>query len=135
MTAKTRRSARVASCLILSIAGHLFAATRIKARLLTPVSSYHSKTGDFVEALIVPPACPEPANPFPSESVVVGHVQSVHRVGLGVAHETARLRLEFSGLRFPDGETFAIESRLVGIDNARERVDRSGSIHGIRATD
>ena len=135
MPAKSRCCAWVASFLFLSGATHLPAATRIKARLLTPVSSYHSRTGDSVEALIVPPACPEPANAFPPETVVVGRIQSVHRVGLGVAHETARLRLEFSGLRFPDGETFAIESRLVGIDNARERVDRSGSIHGIRATD
>jgi hypothetical protein len=135
MPAKTRPSAWVASVLVLITALPLSAATRIKVRLLTPVSSYHSKAGDSVEALIVPAACPEPSHAFPSGSVVVGRVQNVHRVGLGVAHETARLRLQFSELRFPDGESFEIESRLVGIDNARERIDRSGSIHGIRATD
>jgi LssY C-terminus len=135
MTARTRRLVWVASLLLISGAVSLSAATRIKARLLTPVSSYRSKTGDSVEALVVPPACPQPVNAFPAQAVLVGRIQNVHRVGLGVAHETARLRLDFSRLRFPDGAGFEIQSRLAGVDNARERVDRNGSIHGIRATD
>ena len=135
MSARTCRLAWTASLLILSEAVPLSAVTRIKARLLTPVSTYRSKTGDSVEALVVPPACPEPLHAFPPQTVLAGHIQSVHRVGLGVAHETARLRLEFSELRLPDGSSFEIQSRLAGIDNARERVDHNGSIHGIRATD
>ena len=135
MSARTRRFVWAASFLIFSVAAPLSAATRIKARLLTPVSSYHSKTGDSVEALVVPPACPQPLHAFPPQAVLAGRVQSVHRVGLGVAHETARLRLQFSQLQFPDGASFEIQSRLAGVDNARERVDRNGSVHGIRATD
>lgn len=135
MSARTQRLVWVASLLILSGAGPLRAASRIKARLLTPVSSYHSKTGDPLEALVVPPACPDAVDGFPSQTVVAGRIQTVHRVGLGLAHETARLRLEFSQLQFPDGTSFPIQSRLTGIDNARERVDRKGAIHGIRATD
>jgi len=110
------------------------AATRLKARLLTPVSSYHSKAGDAIEALIVPPACPEPLHALPAGSVLRGYVKSVHRVGLGIAHETAGMRVDFSELQFPGGESHEISSRLAGIDNARERVDRRGAIHGIRAT-
>ena len=134
MLASCRRSARV--ILIAALLGtvSLSAATRLKARLLTPVSSYHSKPGDSIEALVVPPACPEPRDAFPPETVIVGRVQSVRRVGLGLAHETASLRLDFSGLRFADGKSVDVATHLVSIDNARERVDRNGTIHGIRAT-
>src|SRR5579864_5247508 len=105
MSASTRRLACVAYLVVVSGAVSASAATRIKARLLTPVSSYHSKAGDAVEALVVPPACPKLVGAFPPHTVLDGRIQNVHRVGLGVAHETARLRLEFSGLRFADGST------------------------------
>ena len=134
MPVEIRRSGWAAFLLVLSITLSLHAATPIRIRLLTPVSSYHSKAGDSLEALVVPPACPEPINAFPPQTVIAGRVQTVRRVGLGLARETARLRLDFSTLRFPDGESFDLESRLVGVDNARERVDRNGVIHGIRAT-
>ena len=112
----------------------VYGATRIKARLLTPVSSYHSKAGDSIEALIVPPACTQPLHPFPAEAKLYGNILSVRRVGLGVIHETARMQLDFTELRFPNGEKIEIATHLVDIDNARERVDRNGAIHGIRAT-
>src|SRR5579872_6696610 len=137
MLASCRRSDRAAffAALLGTISlSSVSAATRIKARLLTPISSYHSKTGDSIEALVVPPACAEPRDAFPPETVIVGRVQSVRRVGLGLAHETAGMRLDFSGLRFPNGQSFELATHLVGIDNARERIDRSGAIHGIRAT-
>src|SRR5581483_4000620 len=84
---------------ILLAAVPVSAATHLKARLLTPVSSYHSKAGDSIEALVVPPACPEPLHAFPAGTIVYGRVGKVHRVGLGIAHETARMTLEFTGLR------------------------------------
>src|SRR5579871_94693 len=112
MSAKTRGFVCASLLFILSEPASLSAATRVKARLLTRVSSYHSKTGDSVEALVVPPACPQPVHAFPPLTVLAGRIQKVHRVGLGVAHETARLRLQFSELRFPDGNSFQIQSRL-----------------------
>jgi len=122
--------------LILALYGvaELHAAVRMKVRLLTPVSSYHSKPGDPIEALVVPPACREPIDEFPSETVLTGKVRSVKRVGLGVVHETASMRLAFTELQIPGNGPQQIESRLLAIDNARERVDRKGAIHGIRAT-
>ena len=134
MPAKIRPVALAALLVLLGAAAEVHAGTRIKARLLTPVSSYHSKAGDSVEALVVPPACPEPTHALPSETVIAGTVENVHRVGLGLEHETARMRLRFSDLRLAGGEALPIESRLIGIDNARERVDHNGNIHGIRAT-
>jgi hypothetical protein len=135
MPGKSLRFSLLASILMLLGSGPLSATTRLKVRLLTAVSSYHSKPGDAIQALVVPPACTEPVDAFPPETVIEGRVQSLHRVGLGLLHETARMRLDFSSLRFPDGESFELATHLVSIDNARERVDRNGSIHGIRATD
>ncbi len=135
MPATPGRSSWIGLLLILCATVDTHAAVRIKARLLTPVSSYRSKPGDGVEALVVPPACEQPLHAFPAGTVVTGHVRSIRKVGLGLIHETARMQLDFSDMRFPDGSEYAIESRLTGIDNARERVDRKGAIHGIRSTD
>ena len=109
-------------------------AASLKARLLSPVSSYRSKPGDAVEALVAPPACPDARDQLPPGTLLFGRVRNVRRVGLGIAHETAKLRLDFYELHFPDGRMRGVETRLLGIDNARERVDRNGAIHGIRAT-
>ena len=111
----------------------LCAATLVKARLLASVSTYHSKPGDPIEALVAPPPCSE-SETLPPGSVLSGRVQKVRKVGLGLIHETARMQLAFDQLRLPDGRSYAVETRLVSVDNARERIDKNGAIHGIRAT-
>ena len=63
-----------------------------------------------------------------------GVVKRVHKVGLGLVYESAGLSLEFTLLHLPDGREYTVSVHLAGIDNARERVDRKGNIHGIRAT-
>ena len=113
----------------------LEAATQIKARLLAPISSYWSKTGDPIEALVVPSPCGQANSTLPAGTVLTGRVGKLHRVGLGILHETAGLHLNFDEVRLPDGSSYHVETRLVGIDNARERIDKKGGIHGIRATD
>jgi hypothetical protein len=55
-------------------------------------------------------------------------------VGLGFVHETAGMNFHFGELQLPDGRSLPVEARLRSIDNARERVDSHGAIHGIRAT-
>ena len=55
-------------------------------------------------------------------------------MGLGLIHETASMEIEFRELRLPSGESYAMRARLLGVENARERVDKHGSIRGIRAT-
>lgn len=106
----------------------------IEARLLTPLSSYTSKPGQQVEAVITTPVCPGGNDPEPSGAILEGVVTKVHRVGLGLLHETAQLRVEFPELITPDGRAYAVGAHLTSIDNAREHVDSHGAIHGIRAT-
>lgn len=105
----------------------------VSAELLTPLSSYHSRHGDAVEAMITTPVCVDGA-PL-AQSTLEGVVKRVHSVGLGLLHETASLTIDLQTLRLAGGELYPIEARLTSIDNARERVDRHGVIHGIRATD
>jgi len=108
--------------------------TAVEVRLLNPVSSYTSKTGTQIEALLATPLCANSIQMVPEGAVVRGRVSRVHRVGIGLIHETALLDLDFNEMRFPDGRSYPLETRLVGVDSARERVDSHGGIHGIRAT-
>lgn len=107
------------------------AGTVLELRLLTSLSSYSSKVGDAVEALVVSPACPRG---FPAGATVSGAVKHVHKVGLGLIHESASMEVEFRELRLPEGQRFELHGRLLGVENAREHVDRHGAIRGIRAT-
>jgi hypothetical protein len=106
----------------------------ITARLLTPLSSFHSKAGDGIEAVIVSPVC-FARGPLPVGATLRGEVKRVHRVGFGIEHETAAMELAVGQLSLPDGTSYRLEARLTAIENARERVDRRGVIRGIRATD
>jgi muconolactone delta-isomerase len=110
------------------------APTGITARLLTPLSSYGSKPGDRIEATVVSPVCLA-GTPLPVGATLRGEVKRVHRVGFGIEHETAAIELAVGQLGLPDGTSYQVEARLTAIENARERVDRHGVIHGIRATD
>lgn len=106
----------------------------MEARLLTPISSYTAKTGFEIEAVLSTPVCPGGNDPIPSGAILRGQVIKVHRVGLGLIHETAGMRIEFTDLVLPYGDSYPVKTHLQSIDNAREHVDSHGSIHGIRAT-
>ena len=123
-------------CLLLAFhaTALLNAGTLIHAHLLQPLSSYRSKRGDRIRALVAPQGCSEAGSALPAGATLEGRVAGVRRVGLGLAHETARLQLDFSELRLPDGRSYELETRLVSVENARERVDKKGAIRGIRAT-
>jgi hypothetical protein len=108
--------------------------TPVEARLLTPLSSYTARAGTELKAIVTTPVCPAGEDALPEGAVLSGVVSKVHRVGLGLVYETAGMQIEFREMRFPDGRRFPIQAQLTGIDNARERVDSHGAIHGIRAT-
>ncbi|MBV9505491.1 MAG: LssY C-terminal domain-containing protein [Acidobacteriia bacterium] len=106
----------------------------LAVRLLTPLSSYTSKAGEPVTALIATPVCAGRES-WPAGVIVRGVLKRIHGVGLGLAHETAAMELEFRTVNFPDTRSYPVDARITSVDNARERVDRHGIIHGIRATD
>ena len=108
--------------------------TPVEARLLTPVSTYRTKAGTAIEAVVASPLCKGGENVLPAGTLIQGVVKRVSKVGLGLVHESAGLQLNFTQFSLPGGRTYEVAARLTAIDNARERVDRKGKIHGIRAT-
>jgi len=107
---------------------------RIWVRLLGPLASYSAKAGNKIEAMVIEsPSC-DGVETIPVGSTVEGEMTTVRKVGMGFVHETAQMHVEFRNLKLRDGSEIAITSRLVEIDNARERV-KDGTIHGVNATD
>src|ERR1035438_5587329 len=108
--------------------------TRIEARPSTPISTYSAKPGMEIAATVATPVCADGASMLPEGTELRGVVKRVHKVGLGLVYERAGLSLEFTQLHLRNGQEYTVAAHLAGIDNARERVDRKGNIHGIRAT-
>ena len=103
-------------------------------RLLQPVSSYSGKAGDKLQAMAIEsPACAG-TEEIAAGTVVEGEIKSVRRVGMGLLHETANIRVDFDRLLTKDGKEVEISARVEEIDNARETV-KNGLIRGVNATD
>ena len=103
-------------------------------RLLEPIASYSAKPGTAVRAILVEsPGC-EGNAVFAVGSEVDGSIKSVRRVGMGLVHDTARVRVVFDRIVPPGEQPLAIESTVLEISNARETVHK-GVIFGIRSTD
>jgi hypothetical protein len=103
-------------------------------RLSQPVSSYGTKPGTPVSGfLLESPVC-DGISTLPIRSRVEGRVVSAHRVGLGLARETASLEFEFSQIVPEHASPIDIHGRVIEIDNAREDV-KNGVIRGIRSTE
>ena len=124
----------LAGMLALPLAAETAPATEVEARLLTPVSSYSSKSGLDVSALLATRVCFADGSTLADGATLRGTLERVHKIGLGLIHETAGMSFDFDEIHLSDGRVFPVETRLLSIDNARERVDSHGSVHGIRAT-
>ena len=129
----------LAVCLCLLCAQFVFACDQIPAgdtfrvRLLQPVSSYSSKPGNPVRAIVIEsPQC-DGLPIFPNGTLVEGHIQSVHKVGLGFRHEIAALGIEFDRILPDGGPSIEMRAQVLLVDNARERV-KDGVIRGLRST-
>jgi hypothetical protein len=127
--------------------------TQLHVRLLTTVGSYASHTGDPVAAVLIAPVVLSPAalaqdatfpaspapDPnreaiLPAGSILSGTLKAVQRVGFGFVHENAALDIVFDHITLPDGGEVPFSSRVLGVDNGRERVTKEGSIRGMRGT-
>ena len=114
--------------------GQLAAGAQFWVRLTDPLSSYDAKPGTLVQGLLLKsPEC-DKAPVLSTNVPIEGKVLSVHRVGLGLWHETAALEIVFSRILPPGGGVIEISGRVKLVDNARESV-KNGVIQGIRSTD
>ena len=103
-------------------------------RLTTPVSSYSSKAGDRVDAVLIEDAVCGDSVVLPLGAKISGTVRSVRKVGWGIRHETAALHLEFYRAIPPNGQPMAVSATVLEVENAREQVTK-GVIQGIRSSD
>lgn len=103
-------------------------------RLSSPVSSYSSKPGDTVHAVLIEAVTCDNGVVFPVGTSIDGVVHSVRKVGWGIYHETAALDIRFDRAVITQGPPVLISASVEEVENARERVSK-GVIQGIRSSD
>lgn len=111
------------------------AGAALEVRLADPVSSFRSKKGDVIHAVLIAPVMQGGSEVLPSGLTLKGRVLAAKRVGLGVIRDQARLRLQFDSITLPGGDSLPLESKVSEIENSREKLLADGTIVGIRATD
>jgi hypothetical protein len=102
-------------------------------RLTSPVSTFDAKVGDQVQAVVTQDVTCDSETVFPVGAHVYGTVESVRKVGLGIRHETASLKIGFTEIAAASNTLVDVTAEIAAIDNARESVSK-GAIHGIRST-
>ena len=103
-------------------------------RLSAPVSSYSSKSGDAVHAVLTEAVVCDQRLILPVGTSIEGTVHSVRKVGWGIHHETAALDIHFDHAVVM-GSPLRISASVVDVENAREQVTSKGVIQGIRSSD
>jgi hypothetical protein len=128
-------SAALFSIVLPSLAAdELPAGTTLEVRLSVATGSRLSHTGDRVEGTIIAPVLSLGRVLISQGTAVLGTVASVERLGLGLKHLTAGIEYCFHTLRLPDGEMVPIETRLIEVQTAKERVNVAGGVGGIHPT-
>ena len=112
-------------------AEELPAGTTIEARLLVSTGSRISHAGDSVRAAVIAPVFLDGRLVLPQGTIVSGIVDRVQRLRFGLRHRTAVIEYRFDSLRFESGENIPVETRLVEVETAKERVDPVGLVGGI----
>jgi len=111
-----------------SMAATVPSGTRVELRLLTPVST-KQPAGTLVRAIVIVPATAD-------SSIVIGVGTVVEGATADLVQpqgdDQATLRIVWRSLSDDSGHTMPVELKTVAIDNARETVDSSGLIVGIR---
>jgi hypothetical protein len=108
--------------------------TVLEIRLKQPVSSYSTHEGTRITGVLISPVNEEGKILLPIGTTIEGTVADIHKVGIGMVHETALIEIHFDHLVLADGNTIPVECRITEVENARENVDKEGHIHGIRST-
>jgi LssY C-terminus len=107
------------------------AGTTLEVRLSTPTGSRISHAGDRVEGRTIAPLSIRGQILVPQASRVLGSVESVKRFGLGLKHVTASIHYRFHTVRLTNGNTIPIQTEVLEVETAKERVDVDGTIRGI----
>jgi len=123
----------VFSSVVASACERIPAGETLWIRLTAPVSSYNAKVGDTVQGVVTQDLMCGDEMVVSVGASILGTVQIVHKVGLGVRHETATLKFSFQQVATTSGKPLPIAASIAAVDNAREQVS-NGVVHGIRST-
>ncbi len=103
--------------------------TEFWIRLAEPVSTYSSKVGAPVRAIVIdPPRC-HGVPAFPIGTAVQGRIARVRRVGLGVWHASSAVAIAFDEI-VAGPNPLSVKARVKKVANGREPVKR-GVIQGV----
>ena len=111
-------------------AEELPAGTTLKVRLSDATGSRISHAGDRVEGTVIAPVLLEERVLIPKARQLLALSANVERLGLGLKHRTAAMEYRFETLRLPDGELIPIETQLINVETAKERVNEDGAAGG-----
>ena len=106
----------------------------IEIRLEQPISSYATRQGTKISGVLIAPLAEGGRLLLPLGATVEGSVVEVRRVGIGLVHETATIKLRFDRIVLSDGTAIPLQCLITEVENARESVDAQGRIRGIRST-
>ena len=102
-------------------------------RLTSPVSTYSSKRGAAIQAILIEsPRC-DGAPVFSSGTAVEGRITYVRRVGLGFWHDSSAVTIDFDKL-LAGPKSLAVNARVDEVANGREAV-KAGVIEGVGGRD
>lgn len=123
--------------LVCNVVGLLSAAevppgTTLELRLSSALTSATAKPGDAFQAVVIAPAVAGGSIVIGPGAKIVGHIKSVKPAE--AADQQTVLELSFDELRDSKGTAAPMAARLIGVDNARETVDKDGRILGIIAS-
>ncbi len=112
-------------------AQNLPAGTTLEVRLSTPTGSRISYTGQQVKGMTIAPIAVGGQILIPQGSGLIGSIETVKPLGLGLKQITASIHYRFDTLQFPDGNAIPIHTELLEVETAKERIDVDGTVRGI----
>ncbi|MEI9813825.1 MAG: LssY C-terminal domain-containing protein [Acidobacteriota bacterium] len=121
-------------CAAAAFAADIPAGTELQLRFRQSLTSFASKRGETVIADVIAPVVIDGHTVLPLGTRVVGYVDGLRRVGLGLVRESASINVVFDRIEPPGVNSLALYGQIHELDNARETVDAQGRIRGIRAT-
>lgn len=106
--------------------------TRLQVRLTGAINSANAKVDQQFGAVLIAPVVVGNQIAVAAGVKVTGHIKEV--TAAVKSDDQAVLALAFDRLTDSDGNKVAIDAKLVGVDNARESMDKDGRILGIIAS-
>src|SRR5581483_829551 len=93
-------------------------------RLTAPVTTFTAKPGDDLSAVLTESLECNGDIVLPVGTEITGVVKSVRKVGWGIRHETAALRVDFNRALPVDRPAVPLSTTVLEIENAREQVSK-----------